>query len=35
MKQSILSSVPKNTGKLNMSAFEEGYASAQKLGAAK
>ena len=35
MKQSILSSVPKNTGRLNMSAFEEGYASAQKLGAAK
>jgi Pyruvate/2-oxoacid:ferredoxin oxidoreductase gamma subunit len=35
MKQSILSSVPKATGKLNMSAFEEGYAAALKLGAGK
>lgn len=35
MKQSVLASVPKNTGKLNMSAFEEGYASAPKLGALK
>jgi len=35
MKQSILASVPKSTGKLNMSAFEEGYASAQKTGAVK
>ena len=35
VKQSILASVPKNTGKLNMSAFEEGYASAQRLGAMK
>jgi 2-oxoglutarate ferredoxin oxidoreductase subunit gamma len=32
MKNSILTSVPKNTGKLNMSAFEEGYAAALKLG---
>lgn len=35
MKESILSSVPKNTGKLNMSAFEEGYASAKKWRAGK
>lgn len=30
MKQSILSSVPKSTGKLNMNAFEEGYSAALK-----
>ena len=35
MKESVLASVPKNTGKLNMTAFEEGYASALKLGALK
>ena len=34
MKQSILASVPKSTGKLNMSAFEQGFASAPQ-GAAK
>ncbi|MDP2919489.1 MAG: 2-oxoacid:acceptor oxidoreductase family protein [Dehalococcoidia bacterium] len=33
VKQSILTAVPKATGKLNMSAFEEGYAAAMKLGA--
>lgn len=32
MKNSILASVPKNTGKLNMNAFEQGYSSAKKLG---
>lgn len=35
MKKSVLASVPKNTGKLNSSAFEEGYASALTLGALK
>ena len=35
MKESILASVPKNTGKLNLGAFEEGYAAALKLGATK
>lgn len=35
MRESILASVPKNTGKLNMSAFEEGYASARELGTVK
>lgn len=35
MKESVLASVPKNTGKLNLTAFEEGYASALKLGALK
>lgn len=35
MKESILASVPKNTGKLNLSAFEEGFVSASKLGAVK
>ena len=35
MKESILSSVPKNTGELNMNAFEEGYASAKQLGTGK
>jgi 2-oxoglutarate ferredoxin oxidoreductase subunit gamma len=35
MKESVLTSVPKNTGKLTMTAFEEGYASALKLGALK
>jgi 2-oxoglutarate ferredoxin oxidoreductase subunit gamma len=35
IKESIIASVPKNTGKLNLSAFEEGYASALKLGAGK
>jgi Pyruvate/2-oxoacid:ferredoxin oxidoreductase gamma subunit len=35
MKESVLASVPKNTGKLNLTAFEEGYASAMKLGALK
>ncbi len=32
MKNSILASVPKNTGKLNMNAFEQGFSSALKLG---
>jgi 2-oxoglutarate ferredoxin oxidoreductase subunit gamma len=32
MKKSILASVPKNTDKLNTSAFEEGYSAALKLG---
>jgi 2-oxoglutarate ferredoxin oxidoreductase subunit gamma len=35
MKESILASVPKNTGKLNLGAFEEGYTAALKLGATK
>ena len=30
MKQSILVSVPRNTGKLNLSAFEEGFIAGQK-----
>ena len=30
MKKSLLASVPKNTGKLNMDAFEKGYTYAQK-----
>ena len=32
MKQSILASIPKGTEKLNIDAFERGYASAQKRG---
>lgn len=32
MKKSILASVPKGTGELNMDAFEQGYACAQKEG---
>ena len=32
IKNSVLASVPKNTGKLNMNAFEQGYSSALKLG---
>lgn len=35
IKQSVLAAVPPRTGKLNMSAFEEGYAAAQKLGVEK
>jgi 2-oxoglutarate ferredoxin oxidoreductase subunit gamma len=31
MKKSILASIPKGTEKLNMDAFEQGYASARKL----
>ncbi len=35
IKNSILASVPKNTGKLNMNAFEQGFSSALKLGSGK
>jgi 2-oxoglutarate ferredoxin oxidoreductase subunit gamma len=35
MKQSVLASVPRNTGKLNMAAFDEGYAAGLKVGASK
>ncbi len=34
MKKSVLASVPKGTDKLNMNAFEQGYAYAQKSGVA-
>jgi len=33
MKQSILASVPRNAGKLNLAAFDEGFAAATKPGA--
>ncbi len=35
MKESILASVPKNTGTLNLKAFDEGYATGLKSGAGK